>query len=101
MSIDNPTTIESLIAIATGDVDEWMETHDDVPSAEVIDGFAQDATPVMTSILFKLVVLDNTLAFVDSSTMSSEPFAVLYAAVKDRIAEAVQNHVDYITEVND
>lgn len=101
MTIDKPTTIESLVALATDDVDEWMEEHDAAPPPEVIEGIADDNTPSMTSVLFKLVVLNNSLAFEKADVISSEPFTILYATVRAHIADALHDHVSIITGAGD
>jgi hypothetical protein len=87
-------TLAKLIADAKGDLDEWISDHDGKEvEFDTIDSIATDHTPVMTTVLFQLVVEDNSLAFEDSDIMSSEPFAVLSSAVHGRITKALNEHV--------
>jgi hypothetical protein len=91
---DKPVTIESLIALAISDLDEWVQEHPgDDPAEWGITQVAEDNTPAMTTVLFGLVVQDNSLAFADTNVMSSEPFAVLSAAVKECIEAALEKHI--------
>jgi hypothetical protein len=86
-------TLAKLIADAKGDLDEWIRDNGQNVGFDTIDSIATDHTPVMTTVLFQLVVEDNWLAFEDSNIMSSEPFAVLSSAVHGRITRALNEHV--------
>jgi hypothetical protein len=88
--LTGPVTIERLIADAIADFD--TEPY------EAADRFAAEAVPTMTTTLFQLVVLDNSLAFEESGADSDEPFAVLAGAVERRIYEALTKHLDQLNQ---
>ncbi len=75
------TTVQKL---ALQVFEEWVDA--DRPDAQVfIAAASADAVPVMTTMLFQMVVDDNTLAFLDSPYDESEPFRVLHSAIVDEV----------------
>lgn len=92
------TTIESLIADAITEVDEWIDDHpeaDEDALHAAANEIIREQVPPMTTTLFHLVVDDNALAFEDVDTETeTTPFNVLFEAVAQKIGQAVREHLE-------
>lgn len=68
-----------------------------------IEEIASESTPSMTTVLFMLVVFDNSLAFEEADTDGNEPFRTLSDAINRKLATALterwQAHVVQEDEV--
>lgn len=86
------TSIQSIVNDAVEEATAWL---DDNPSAtesareQALDEIITSNVPVMTTVLFQLVVDDNSLAFEDLERENDTPFTALQEAVERRIADAV------------
>lgn len=81
-------TVPTVQEIAAEIVQEWHDegrTGDSQDAVEFVAERAADAVPVMTTVLFQMVVEDNTLAFLDSPEDSGEPFRALAGAIGQEI----------------
>lgn len=91
MTTDKPTTLASLVEEV---VEDWNDNDRPTPATEFVSAAAQEAVPVMTTELFKMVVDDNSLAFLDSSFEGREPFAVLATAIAGEVERLAMERIE-------
>lgn len=90
-------TLRQLTTDAEADLIEWLDDNPDADASAIatfIDETATEAVPVMTTTLFQMVVDDNSLAFIDAETDSSEPFTCLSAAIRSEIEKHLTKFIE-------
>jgi hypothetical protein len=89
-------SIQQICNEAITEVVEWLDDHPgEDPEGHAIAEIVGSHVPTMTTTLFQLVVDDNALGFEDVEVADdTTPFNVLFEAVRQRIEEAVREHLE-------
>ncbi len=91
---DASPRLADLVRDAIAEVDDWIVDHPGEDPSPAIREISVSQVSPMTTVLFSMVVADNSLAFLETDVECDTPFQHLFNAIVDEVQTQVQAHVD-------